>query len=124
MDEAEAGGAVIVGVADEAGAAALVCVLRCDMRSSLDENLLPHTSFPFIQLQTCADDGADREGVSVAAAPLAVDTVEDAGGEAAEVGINVGGGGSDGPDGPESGGGSKSPDGYGKGGGRTPAAAA
>ena len=112
---------MIGSVADEAEAAALVCVLRCDMRSSLDENLLPHTSFPFIQLQTCADDGAaDREGVGVVAAPLTVDTVEDAGGEAAEVGSSVGGGRA----GPESGGGSKSPDGYGKGGGRIPAAAA
>ena len=81
-----------------AGTVALVCVLRWDMRSSLDENRLPHTSLPFIQLQTCAEEDGDETEVGVDA--VGADAVEGADREAAEVGSS-----DEGRSGPEVGGG-------------------
>ena len=114
-EEAEtAVGAAVVGTV-----ALLVCVLRWDMRSSLDENLLPHTSLPFIQLQTCAEeDGDETEVIGGAAGDVEEATVR--GAAETEVGSNDGG--SNGPEG--GGGGGKRPGGYAKGGGLIPAAAA
>lgn len=115
-EEAETGRVVADGVVVTV---ALVCVLRWDMRSSLDENLLPHTSLPFIQLQTCAEeDGDETEVIGGAAGDVEEATVR--GAAETEVGSNDGG--SNGPEG--GGGGGKRPGGYAKGGGLIPAAAA
>ena len=109
VDAEEAETAVVmVGAAVVGTTVALVCVLRWDMRSSLDENLLPHTSLPFIQLQTCAEEDGDETEV------VGGDAAEAADRETAEVG-NI--------DGASTGGG-KRPGGYANVGGLIPAAAA
>jgi hypothetical protein len=70
---------VVVGVGDDdvgleaaAAAATVVWLRRCDMRSSLEENLRPQKSDPLIQLQT-KDDAPPMAVEDVAGDRLLVD---------------------------------------------------
>jgi hypothetical protein len=48
----EGDGAEDDGLGEDVAAATVVWLLKCDIRSSLDENLRPQKSVPLIQLQT------------------------------------------------------------------------